>query len=414
MHYLHHLSPPIIHRDLKCDNIFVNGSTGEVRLGDFGLARARHSSHVESVLGTPEFIAPELYDALYTESVDVYAFGMCALEMITKEYPFQECSNAAQIWRKVSSGVRPAVLQRIEWEEVRVFIEVCIAPAELRPTSGELLQHPFLLFSSSNPEMDDRVCPVREKGDDSIHVNTSHRQAAAQIPHLPVPPTPNSQAITHALQQVPAQHAAAPQQQQQQPQGSQGLQLPSPPSNSNSVSAPSAATSVPASAQLQYSWSTADTPAPLTAPPSAPLPNRQLSVDRDRDSTPHAASPSPTGSPSYGPPGLALNTSLPSYLAHTAASPSHAASTAGSQGVQLGAQRTSGSAASRPPMISTQPHHGSLYAPHGSVSRTSPRSSSSSSRPPPLLLPCPLPALTPLTPPSLPRASSPSQWRWRA
>lgn len=89
--YLHHLSPPIIHRDLKCDNIFMNGSTGEVRLGDFGLARARHAAVVESVLGTPEFIAPELYDQHYNESVDIYAFGMCVLEMITKEYPFEEC-----------------------------------------------------------------------------------------------------------------------------------------------------------------------------------------------------------------------------------------------------------------------------------------------------------------------------------
>ena len=76
--YLHHLSPPIIHRDLKCDNIFMNGSTGEVRLGDFGLARARHATVVESVLGTPEFIAPELYEQHYTESVDIYAFGMYA------------------------------------------------------------------------------------------------------------------------------------------------------------------------------------------------------------------------------------------------------------------------------------------------------------------------------------------------
>ena len=89
--YLHHLSPPIIHRDLKCDNIFMNGSTGEVRLGDFGLARARHATVVESVLGTPEFIAPELYEQHYNESVDIYAFGMCVLEMVSKEYPFEEC-----------------------------------------------------------------------------------------------------------------------------------------------------------------------------------------------------------------------------------------------------------------------------------------------------------------------------------
>jgi len=88
--YLHSHVPPIIHRDLKCDNIFINGGTGEIRLGDFGLSAARHTTHVESVLGTPEFMAPELYDENYSEKVDIYAFGMAVLEMASKEYPYEE------------------------------------------------------------------------------------------------------------------------------------------------------------------------------------------------------------------------------------------------------------------------------------------------------------------------------------
>lgn len=50
-----------------------------------------------SVLGTPEFMAPELYEEFYTEKVDIYAFGMCMLEMVTKERPYSECVNAAQV-----------------------------------------------------------------------------------------------------------------------------------------------------------------------------------------------------------------------------------------------------------------------------------------------------------------------------
>jgi WNK lysine deficient protein kinase len=92
--YLHSHVPPIIHRDLKCDNIFINGGTGEIRLGDFGLSAARHTTHVESVLGTPEFMAPELYDENYSEKVDIYAFGMAVLEMASKEYPYEEWSVA--------------------------------------------------------------------------------------------------------------------------------------------------------------------------------------------------------------------------------------------------------------------------------------------------------------------------------
>lgn len=138
--YLHSHDPPVIHRDLKCDNIFVNGNQGEVKIGDLGLAailqqaRSAHSvigedyflvififfltwkvfwsfllsvgndnNIVSAELGTPEFMAPELYEEEYNELVDIYAFGMCLLELVTVEYPYVECTNAAQIYKKVTS-----------------------------------------------------------------------------------------------------------------------------------------------------------------------------------------------------------------------------------------------------------------------------------------------------------------------
>ena len=50
--YLHGHTPPIIHRDLKCDNIFINGSEGVVKIGDLGLATLlRGRTAPQSVLG---------------------------------------------------------------------------------------------------------------------------------------------------------------------------------------------------------------------------------------------------------------------------------------------------------------------------------------------------------------------------
>ena len=46
-------------------------------------------------------MAPEMYDEHYDEKVDVYAFGMCMLEMVTAEYPYTECKGPAQIYKKV-------------------------------------------------------------------------------------------------------------------------------------------------------------------------------------------------------------------------------------------------------------------------------------------------------------------------
>lgn len=144
LNYLHRHLPPIIHRDLKCDNIFINGSTGEIRIGDFGLSAAKNKTHAESVLGTPEFMAPELYDESYTEKVDIYAFGMCVLEMTTNEYPYQECANPAQVWKKVAAGVKPEVLSRIGDHRVRAFIDLCLSSEDWRLSAEELLRHPFL------------------------------------------------------------------------------------------------------------------------------------------------------------------------------------------------------------------------------------------------------------------------------
>ncbi|KAK9834073.1 hypothetical protein WJX81_007927 [Elliptochloris bilobata] len=149
--YLHGHTPPIIHRDLKCDNIFINGSEGVVKIGDLGLAtmlRARTAP--QSVLGTPEFMAPELYDEEYDDRVDVYSFGMCLLELATLEYPYSECRNAAQIYRKVSLGVRPAGLAKVPTQELAEFVTVCIAPREERPRARQLLKHPY--FASVRSE----------------------------------------------------------------------------------------------------------------------------------------------------------------------------------------------------------------------------------------------------------------------
>jgi serine/threonine protein kinase len=61
----------------------------------------KSSKHLSA--GTPEFMAPELYEEEYNELVDIYSFGMCLLEMVTFEYPYSECINAAQIYKKVMS-----------------------------------------------------------------------------------------------------------------------------------------------------------------------------------------------------------------------------------------------------------------------------------------------------------------------
>lgn len=144
LEYMHTHEPCIIHRDLNCSNVFVNGNIGQVKIGDLGLAASVGRSHVaHSVLGTPEFMAPELYEEDYTELVDIYSFGMCLLEMVTLELPYLECESIIKIFKKVTCGVRPQSMKKVKDPEVLAFIVRCLGKPRARPSATELLRDPF-------------------------------------------------------------------------------------------------------------------------------------------------------------------------------------------------------------------------------------------------------------------------------
>uniref|UniRef100_A0A5B6ZYQ7 non-specific serine/threonine protein kinase n=1 Tax=Davidia involucrata TaxID=16924 RepID=A0A5B6ZYQ7_DAVIN len=159
--YLHSHDPPVIHRDLKCDNIFINGNQGEVKIGDLGLAAILRKSHAAHCVGTPEFMAPEVYEEEYNELVDIYSFGMCILEMVTFEYPYSECTHPAQIYKKVISGKKPDALYKVKDPEVRQFVEKCLTTVSLRLSARELLNDPFLQIDDC--EFDLRLIECRRE-----------------------------------------------------------------------------------------------------------------------------------------------------------------------------------------------------------------------------------------------------------
>ena len=77
----------VIHRDIKEDNIFVSDD-GAYKIGDFGVSKAlKDSSKAESMKGTPNFIAPEVYigKESYTKSVDLYSLGIVLYRYLNYE-----------------------------------------------------------------------------------------------------------------------------------------------------------------------------------------------------------------------------------------------------------------------------------------------------------------------------------------
>lgn len=122
-----------------------------MKIGDLGFAAIVGKSHAaHSILGTPEYMAPELYEEDYTEMVDIYSFGMCLLEMVTMEIPYSECDSIAKIYKRVTTGVKPQALNKVMDLEVKTFIEKCIAQPRARPSASDLLNDAF--FSEVSDE----------------------------------------------------------------------------------------------------------------------------------------------------------------------------------------------------------------------------------------------------------------------
>ena len=76
----------VIHRDIKDDNIFVSAD-GVYKLGDFGVSKMlKDRSRAESMKGTPNFIAPEVYlgKEQYDDTVDIYSLGIVLYKLLNK------------------------------------------------------------------------------------------------------------------------------------------------------------------------------------------------------------------------------------------------------------------------------------------------------------------------------------------
>jgi serine/threonine protein kinase len=157
--YLHSHSPPIIHRDIKCENVLYNAADGTLRISDLGLStQLVGETDAAAVLGTPNFMAPEMYEGTYDARVDVYSFGMTVLEMVTRSLPYDECSNAGQMYfKKVVQNKLPDAFYHIKYPSIQDFVLFCVAtePGGQRPTAAEVAAHPFLDEANAMPEDED-------------------------------------------------------------------------------------------------------------------------------------------------------------------------------------------------------------------------------------------------------------------
>lgn len=94
LEYAHHATDPeghplgVIHCDVSPSNFFVS-RTGELKLGDFGVARSLLEGGADQVMGKPYYLSPEALEGVLTPQVDLWAVAVTLYELITLQRPFQ-------------------------------------------------------------------------------------------------------------------------------------------------------------------------------------------------------------------------------------------------------------------------------------------------------------------------------------
>ena len=130
----------VVHRDLKPDNIFLQGKA--VRVGDFGIAEIKQTGKEFLQSGTLHYMAPELFKkdlGLVDHRTDLYAAGIILTELLTGALPFQ-ASDAGQLIYKICFESPPIPKDIPQWLQGIIQKSLAKSP-DLRFQSAEELKH---------------------------------------------------------------------------------------------------------------------------------------------------------------------------------------------------------------------------------------------------------------------------------
>nr|CCA19358.1 protein kinase putative [Albugo laibachii Nc14] len=145
LEYLHSFSPPILHRDIKAKNVLLSDQM-HVKVIDFGISKHMHNAMTAGI-GTPYWTAPEnLQGSEYSESSDMYSFGVFLSEVDTCRTPYVDLKSdmelgPVQILHRVMNGtLQPSFSCHIP-SQLEKIAKLCLhRDAKLRPAAKSVVE----------------------------------------------------------------------------------------------------------------------------------------------------------------------------------------------------------------------------------------------------------------------------------
>jgi serine/threonine protein kinase len=154
----------ICHRDLKPENIIINPETLHIKLIDFGLsAFYSEFTHLETKVGTPYYVAPEVLDKNYGKECDIWSIGVITYVLLTGCPPFQ-AKTLPELFKRIRSCNLKYIDQdfkNLSHESYR-FVKscLCVDPGK-RITAQEGLEHRWIVRKEvRDVELNDRYVLV--------------------------------------------------------------------------------------------------------------------------------------------------------------------------------------------------------------------------------------------------------------